>query len=107
MQPFVDEYRPGALPTAGLRDSLGLSGRGTKLHECIRSCLPFSFLEQLSRKAGFEMRVLSKAARMSRSTLARRAKCGRLTYAESDRLYSIASIFDAVIELFERDVFAV
>jgi hypothetical protein len=70
MQPFVDEYRPGAHPTAGLKDSLGLPSRGTKLHECIRNGQPFSFLKQLSRKTGFEMRVLSEAAGMSCSTLA-------------------------------------
>jgi|RhiMetStandDraft_4_1073278.scaffolds.fasta_scaffold02014_4 hypothetical protein len=51
MLPFVEEYQPGALPTVGLWASLGLPNRGSKLHECIRNGLPFSFLEQLSIKA--------------------------------------------------------
>lgn len=107
MQPFIEEYRPGAPPTAGLWACLGLSRRGSKLHECIRNGLPFSFLEHLSRETGIELRVLGEGVGMTRSTLARRAKAGRLTCAESDRLYSIATIFDAAIELFEGDVLAV
>lgn len=107
MQPFIEEYRPGASPTAGLWASLGLPSRGSKLHEYIRNGLPFSFLEHLSRETGIELRVLGDAVGMSRSTLERRAKAGRLTCAESDRLYSIATIFDAAIELFEWDVLAV
>lgn len=106
MQPFIEEYRPGAPPTVSLWDSLGLPSRGSKLHECIRDGVPFSFLEHLSRETGIELRVLGDAVGMSRSTLARRVKAGRLTCAESDRLYSMATIFDAAIELFEGDVLA-
>jgi putative toxin-antitoxin system antitoxin component (TIGR02293 family) len=106
MQPFFDEYRPGAPPTAGLRDSLGLPSRGTKLHECIRNGLPFSFLEQLSRKIGIDMRVLSEAVGISRSTLARRAKAERLTCAESDLLYSLTMVLNAAFELLEGDALA-
>ena len=108
MQPFVEEYRPGAPPpTAGLWDSLGLPSRGSKLHKCIHYGLPFSFLEQVSRMTGVEMRVLSEAVGMSRSTLARRAKVGRFTCAESDRLYSLTTVLDAAHDLFEGDVLAV
>lgn len=107
MQPFIEEYRPGAPPTVSLWDNLGLPNRGSKLHECIHNGLPFSLLEHLSRETGIELRVLSKSVGISRSTLARRVKAGRLTCAESDRLYSIATIFDAAIELFEWDVMAV
>ena len=108
MQPLIEEYLPGASPTNGLWASLGFPSRGSKLHEYIRrNGLPFSFLEHLSRETGLKVRVLSEAVGISRSTLARRAKAGRLTCVESDRLYSIATIFDAAIELFEGDVLAV
>ncbi|WP_449102593.1 antitoxin Xre-like helix-turn-helix domain-containing protein [Pseudomonas extremaustralis] len=104
MQPFIEEYRPGAPPTVGLRDSLGLPIRGSKLHDCIRNGLPFSLLERLSISAGIEMKVLSEAVGMSHSTLVRRAKAGRFTCAESDRLYSLTTVLDAAYELFEGDV---
>ncbi|MNR02030.1 hypothetical protein D3C85_1178680 [compost metagenome] len=107
MQPLIEEYLPGASPTNGLWASLGFPSRGSKLHECIRNGLPFSFLEHLSRETGLKVRVLSEAVGISRSTLARRAKAGRLTCVESDRLYSIATTFDTAIELFEGDVLAV
>lgn len=107
MQSFVEEYRPGALPADGFSASFGLPSRGSKLHECIRNGLPFTFLEQLSIKAGIEMRVLSLGLGMSRSTLARREKSGRFTCAESDRLYSLTTVLDAAYELLEGDVLAV
>ncbi|EJM62359.1 putative toxin-antitoxin system antitoxin component, TIGR02293 family [Pseudomonas sp. GM50] len=50
------------------------------------------------------MRVLSESLGMSRSTLARRAKDGRFTSVEGDRLYSLATVLDAAYELFEGDV---
>lgn len=53
------------------------------------------------------MRVLSEAVGMSRSSLARRAKSGRLTCAEGDRLYSLTTVLDAAYELLEGDVLAV
>lgn len=104
MQPFVEKYRPCAPPTVGLWDSLGLPNRGSKLHECIRNGLPFSLLERLSISAGIEMRVLSESVGITRSMLARRAKDGRFTCIESDRLYSLTTILDAAYELFEGDV---
>jgi len=104
MQPFLEEYRPGTPPTAGLWDSLGLPSRGSKLHECIRNGLPFSLLERLSISAGIEMRVLSESVGITRSMLARRAKDGRFTCIESDRLYSLTTVLDAAYELFEGDV---
>ncbi|MBH8610246.1 DUF2384 domain-containing protein [Pseudomonas mohnii] len=107
MQPFLEEYRPGARPITGLWESLGLPTRGSKLHECIRNGLPFSFLEQLSINAGIEMSLLSLGLGMSRSTLARREKAGRFTCAESDRLYSLTTVLDAANELLEGDVLAV
>lgn len=88
MQPFIEEYRPGASLTAALWASLGLPSRGFKLHECIRDWLPFSFLEQLSITAEIELMVLSEGVGMSRSMLARRAKAGRFTSIESDRLFA-------------------
>jgi uncharacterized protein (DUF2384 family) len=47
------------------------------------------------------MRVLSEAVSMSRSTLAQRAKAGRFTCAESDRLYSLTTVLDAAYDLLE------
>ncbi|WP_223507731.1 MULTISPECIES: antitoxin Xre/MbcA/ParS toxin-binding domain-containing protein [unclassified Pseudomonas] len=44
---------------------------------------------------------------MSHSTLARRAKAGCFTCAQSDRLHSLTSILDAAYELFEGDFLAV
>lgn len=107
MLPFLEEYQPGALRTAGFWACLGLPSRGSKLHECIRNGLPFSLLEQLTAKAGIEMSVLGESLGMYRSTLARREKAGRFTCAESDRLYSLTTVFDAAYELFEGDVLAV
>ena len=97
-------YWLGAPATAGLWDGLGLPSRGSKLHDCIRNGLPFSLFERLSISAGIEMRVLSESVGITRSMLAWRAKDGRFTCIESDRLYSLTTVLDAAYELFKGDV---
>lgn len=107
MLPSIKEYRPDAPVTESIWASLGLPGRGSRLHDCIREGLPVDLLDRLASLLQMEKRVLRERMGISASTLARRAKVGRFTCAESDRLYSLTLVLHAAYELLEGDAEAV
>lgn len=107
MLPSIKEYRPNVPLTEGIWASLGLPSRGSQLHDLIRQGLPFDFLDQLASFLRMERKVLCQSMCISPTTLARRAKAGRLTCAESDRLYSLTLVLHAASERFEGDAEAV
>lgn len=107
MLPSIKEYRPNVPLTEGIWASLGLPSRGSQLHDLVRQGLPFDFLDQLASLLRMERKVLCQSICLSPTTLARRAKAGRLTCAESDRLHSLTLVLHAAYELFDGDAEAV
>lgn len=64
------------------------------------------FMEQLANLVQIETRVLSESIGISASMLSRRAKEGRFTQTESDRLISFLTVYEHANSLFENDAAA-
>ena len=89
-------------------DPLGLMGLsqapGSDPVARVRAGLPTTVIEGLARSLGISQRDLLAASTIAPATLTRRRNAGgRLTPAESDRIYRIADCLAAAIRLFEGD----
>jgi putative toxin-antitoxin system antitoxin component (TIGR02293 family) len=69
----------------------------------IRKGFGYEFYDRLSRQSGLEKKLIADSIGIPKATLARRAKSGMFTTDESDKLYRVARIVGAAIELFEGD----
>jgi putative toxin-antitoxin system antitoxin component (TIGR02293 family) len=70
----------------------------------VRTGLPTTVIEGLARSLGTSQRDLLAASAIAPATLTRRRNAGgRLTQAESDRVYRIADLLADAIRLFEGD----
>lgn len=70
----------------------------------VRAGLPTTVIDGLARSLGTSQRDLLAASGVAPATLTRRRNAGgRLTPAESDRVYRIADLLAAAIRLFEGD----
>lgn len=90
-------------PDRDFWDFLGLPSRGAELFRALHDGIPFSVYDNLAKLAKMEKGDLARAVSIPRSTLQRRAKTGRFTLAEGDRLYRFAEVLKAGIDLFEGD----
>lgn len=106
MQPLLKEYRPGEPTAPDLWAILELPSRGPRLHTLIHEGLPYAFFDRITRVLGMDKKDLSLHAGIPPATLARRAKAGRFTPEESDRLFALADILHAAQNLFEGDLAA-
>lgn len=84
---------------------MGLSGGpDSDAVALIRTGLPATVIEGLARSLGTSQRDLLAASAIAPATLTRRRNAGgRLTPAESDRVYRIADCLADAIRLFEGD----
>lgn len=97
---------PGA--GQGADDPLSLMGLGegpdSDAVALVRAGLPTTAIEGLARSLGISQRDLLAASVIAPATLTRRRNAGgRLTPAESDRVYRIAACLADAIRLFEGD----
>lgn len=102
--PEIDQPRAGQ----GADDPLWLMGLGTGPDRdavaLVRIGLPTTVIEVLARSLGISQRDLLAASAIAPATLTRRRNAGgRLTPAESDRVYRIADCLADAIRLFEGD----
>jgi putative toxin-antitoxin system antitoxin component (TIGR02293 family) len=102
----MKEYKPGSRIPRSIWAVIGLPSRGTRLHDLIHLGLPFEYLDLIANLLQVERVVISKAIGVSPTTLASRAKTGRLNTLESDRLVALIAVFEAAFPLFEGDVSA-
>jgi len=83
---------------------IGVPSRGARLHEALRNGLPFSVFRKLSGLSGMDKKTLATVTVIAPATLQRRAKAGRFSQDESDRLYRFAEVLKAAGDLFEGDM---
>jgi len=102
MTATVRVFRPVKSRT-GYWERLGLPGRGPRLFVALEQGFVYKVYDALAKQTGIEKQLLAESLSISPATLARRAKTGHFTSAESDRLYRFAEIFKAAIDLFEGD----
>ncbi|RAI69513.1 antitoxin [Pseudomonas fluorescens] len=76
------------------------------LHDLVNQGLPFEFLERIASLLQAHRGVISKAICMSPTTVARRAKVGRFSSLESDRIVALVAVVKEALSLFEYDVAA-
>ena len=87
---------------------LGLKSYQTpELVERVKAGFAFKAFERLRQGLGLSTDELADLVRVSRRTLARRQKEGRLSSEESDRLLRVARVFAAALALFGGDAGAV
>ncbi|MHA6140938.1 antitoxin Xre-like helix-turn-helix domain-containing protein [Pseudomonas mohnii] len=83
--------------------ALRLPARETNLYELVHHGLSFELLDQLACLVQMSRADLSHAISVSPRALARRAKAGRFSTAESDRLVALIAVFEEALSLFEGD----
>lgn len=84
--------------------ALGIPSRGEALFEAVQSGLSYTVFEQLAQLTELGNQSLARAINISPRTLQRRIQSGKFRPDESDRLYRLAQVFAATLELFEGDV---
>ena len=106
MLPSIKEYLPEEPISGNIWTALGLPSRGTSLFDLVRIGLPFGFLDRIASLLQIKREVIAKAICVSPSALKSRAKVGRFSTVESDRLVSLIAVFQETLALFESDVSA-
>jgi putative toxin-antitoxin system antitoxin component (TIGR02293 family) len=102
----IKEYLPGPPTLGNIWSTLGLTSRGTTLHDLIHQGLPFEYLNLIASILRIEQKVIFQAIGVSPASLTRRAKTGRFSTVESDRLVALIAVFENALTLFEDDVAA-
>ena len=82
---------------------MGLPSRRLELHEAVKEGIPYTVYTKLAAVSGLEIKELARYVVISSATLKRRAKAGRFTLDEGDRLYRFAVVFRSAVALFEGD----
>lgn len=83
---------------------LGLAPRGVQLHNALREGLPYAVFDHLADALAINRSTLADYLGIAPATLQRRLKARRFNVEESDRLFRLASIYAAALELFEGDL---
>lgn len=101
----IKAYHPDSqLVTANsIWTATGIPERGPQLLAEIHDGFPINYLESLASELNISAPVLAGHLGISRTTLRRRVKVGRLSTRESDRLYQAVQVLCSCTELFEGD----
>jgi len=95
---------PEALSQDDFWRGLGIPRRGHDLYAALAAGLPVRSYTALAAATGLARQALASALGIASATLQRRIKAGRFNRDEGDRLYRLAEIFGAILELFEGDM---
>lgn len=93
----------GSGNSGGYWQQVGLPPRGAKLHDAITQGVPYSVYKKLVKLTGIDHKTLAVFVNIPPATLQRRAKSGRFTRDEGDRLFRLAELYKAATDLFEGD----
>lgn len=104
MQSSIKSYVPINTDKEDIWKTLGIPSRGPVLHLAIHDGFPYAIFEQIASLLKLEKKKLGIHANIASATLTRRAKAGRFTPEESDRLYSFVQVLNSAINLFEGDL---
>ena len=93
------------VPGNALFRRLGLGREQTELLQQVREGFHVSVIENLASELGVAQSTLLRVAGIAPATLSRRRKspAGLLSPEESDRVYRIAAVYRAAVQLFEGD----
>lgn len=101
--PTVREFSPRIYAKPSLWQQLGIAERGPKLYQALHQGFSYEVFDTLAALSTLDKKQLAAVCQLAPATLARRAKSGRFTQDESDRLYRFATVFAAATALFAGD----
>lgn len=84
-------------------NTLGFPARGEQLFRALHDGFPFEVFNKLAKVSGLDNITLALSINIKPAALKRRAKAGSFNIDESDKLYRIAEVFKAALDLFEND----
>lgn len=97
-------YRPETShDTSEFWTRLGIPSRGASLYKSLQQGLPYSTFTRLAQATGLDKQSMASVVNIAPATLQRRIKAGHFQQDESDRLYRLAQVYYATLELFEGD----
>ncbi|WP_171016599.1 antitoxin Xre/MbcA/ParS toxin-binding domain-containing protein [Pseudomonas sp. D(2018)] len=99
----IKAYHPGSevVSANSIWTATGIPERGPQLIAEVHDGFPINYLESLASELNISAPVLAGHLGMSRPTLHRRLKAGRLSTKESDRLHQAAQVLTSSTGLFE------
>lgn len=106
MTALVREFTPALYTPPNLWQQLGIAERGPKLYQALHAGFSYSIFDKLSLVSMLDKKQLAQVCQLAPATLARRAKLGKFTQDESDRLHRFATVLVAANALFDQDMVA-
>lgn len=97
----LKEYRPATEAHEDFWSDLGIPNDATELHAAIHEGFHYAVYANLAAILGMDRKELAKYAMIPQTTLQRRYKSDRFSADESDRLYRMAEVTKAALDLFE------
>lgn len=96
-------FKPNCDTPEGIYVFLSLPSRGQALHRAVRNGLDAATLRSLAEFMGSNTPQVANWLGISRTTLYRRLRSGRLSCAESDKIIAMIRAMEAAIRLFDND----
>lgn len=106
MTALVREFTPTLYTPPNLWQQLGIAERGPKLYQALHEGFSYSIFDKVSLVSMLDKKQLAQVCQLAPATLARRAKLGKFTREESDRLHRFATVLVAANTLFDKDMLA-
>lgn len=96
-------YRPAVLEAPSYWSYLGIPESGAELVQSVRQGFDRSVLKRMAAVSGFTVGKLADMAGLSAYALRQAKQCGHWSSMQSDRLFRIAKVLNAVSDLFGGD----
>lgn len=106
MTALIREFTPTFYHSPSLWQQLGIAERGPKLYQALHEGFSYNIFDKLAQISGLDKKQLAQICQLAPATLARRAKLGKFTQDESDRLHRFATVLVAANTLFANDMAA-
>jgi putative toxin-antitoxin system antitoxin component (TIGR02293 family) len=97
-------FQPNLQSPQTLWSQVGMPARGIKLHSAIHAGLPYEVYTKLAKVTGIDKKDIAQCIAIAPATLNRRAKAGKFTPDEGDKLYRLTEVLSAATDLFEGDL---
>ena len=104
MTALVREFTPSLYTTPNLWQQLGIAERGPKLYQALHDGFSYAVFDKLAALSTLDKKQLAQVCQLAPATLSRRAKSGKFTQEESDRLFRFATVLVAASALFNDDM---
>jgi putative toxin-antitoxin system antitoxin component (TIGR02293 family) len=103
MSTAIRDYQPAPPQATGFWQQLGVPPRGARLYAALREGLPYEVFERLAQYTDINRSTLAIHLGIAPATLQRRLKVRQFNAEESDRLFRLAAVYKAALDLFEGD----